>query len=311
MPGVGSGPISITFDAGGDEAGLERGLEHVARQARVLADEHACRPRAPARAPRRSPAAARNPPSSGARRPGRARRRCRSTCVAIKLSPCMHRRGHAAPHRRVAATSCARTMRAPLSTAMRGQRDAAGEPLVRRRARSVCRASTCATARPAAAGRRRPAPGRPRSSCQIVLQGLAEAESRVERDALGADAGRAAGGDALARGRRCTSRHHVVVAGAPLHGARLALHVHQAHGAAACRAPPPGRPGARSARTSLMRPAPAAAAARMTSGLLVSTEMTRRARARSRSITGRTRSQLLRGAHRLARPGASTRRRRR
>src|SRR6185437_5154518 len=27
-------------DAGGDEAGLERGLEHVAREASVLADEH-------------------------------------------------------------------------------------------------------------------------------------------------------------------------------------------------------------------------------------------------------------------------------
>src|SRR5207302_1141956 len=48
-------------------------------------------------------------------------------------------------------------------------------------------------------------------------------------------------------------------------------------------------PGSRSARTSLMRPAPAALAARMTSGLLVSTEMIAVVPARSRSITGTTR----------------------
>ncbi len=48
-------------------------------------------------------------------------------------------------------------------------------------------------------------------------------------------------------------------------------------------------PGARSARTSLMSPAPAAAAARITSGLLVSTEMTTALAPRSRSITGSTR----------------------
>ncbi len=40
MPGVGSGPISMHVDAGGHEAGFERRFEHVARQARVLADEH-------------------------------------------------------------------------------------------------------------------------------------------------------------------------------------------------------------------------------------------------------------------------------
>src|SRR5207253_238196 len=48
-------------------------------------------------------------------------------------------------------------------------------------------------------------------------------------------------------------------------------------------------PGSRSARTSLMSPAPAALAARMTSGLLVSTEMIAVVPARSRSITGTTR----------------------
>src|SRR5579864_3520877 len=48
-------------------------------------------------------------------------------------------------------------------------------------------------------------------------------------------------------------------------------------------------PGARKAYTSLMSPAPAAAAARMTSGLLVSIEMTADVAARTRSITGITR----------------------
>src|SRR6266480_2852277 len=48
-------------------------------------------------------------------------------------------------------------------------------------------------------------------------------------------------------------------------------------------------PGSRNARTSLMNPAPAALAARMTSALLVSTEMIAAVAARSRSITGMTR----------------------
>src|SRR3984893_10725052 len=48
-------------------------------------------------------------------------------------------------------------------------------------------------------------------------------------------------------------------------------------------------PGSRNARTSLMSPAPAALAARMTSALLVSIEMITAVAARSRSITGMTR----------------------
>src|SRR6266403_4516153 len=48
-------------------------------------------------------------------------------------------------------------------------------------------------------------------------------------------------------------------------------------------------PGSRKARTSLMSPAPAALAARMTSALLVSTQMIAAVAARSRSITGMTR----------------------
>ena len=39
MPGVGNGPDQLHVDACRDEAGLERRLEHVARQPRVLADE--------------------------------------------------------------------------------------------------------------------------------------------------------------------------------------------------------------------------------------------------------------------------------
>src|SRR5215469_2689558 len=61
-------------------------------------------------------------------------------------------------------------------------------------------------------------------------------------------------------------------------------HTAQPHAAAASTAP-----GPRSARTWLMKPARAAEAARMTSGLLVSTEMTAVVVARSRSMTGSTR----------------------
>ena len=55
-------------------------------------------------------------------------------------------------------------------------------------------------------------------------------------------------------------------------------------------------PGARSAYTSFTSPAPAASAARMTSGLLVSTEMTAEVAARKRSITGTTRRSSSAGA---------------
>ena len=41
MPGVGSGPIRSTSTPAATKPGLERRLEHVARDARVLADEHA------------------------------------------------------------------------------------------------------------------------------------------------------------------------------------------------------------------------------------------------------------------------------
>ncbi len=67
---------------------------------------------------------------------------------------------------------------------------------------------------------------------QIVLPRLAEAESGVDRQARVANAGRAAGG--RARGQELAHLpQHVSVLRVELHGARLALHVHQANGTAA------------------------------------------------------------------------------
>ena len=77
MPGVGRGPISITSTPAADEPRLERRFEHVARHARVLADQHAATVGRQAPAPPRSPAAVRNPPSSVPRQRGRAPHPCR------------------------------------------------------------------------------------------------------------------------------------------------------------------------------------------------------------------------------------------
>ena len=106
MPGVGSGPISMHVDARRDEARLERGLEHVARKARVLADEHGAALRAQARAPRRSRAAARSRRSSGARRHARERRRCRNSAAPSQTPPVS-----ASPHSKSVATLPPQTRR--------------------------------------------------------------------------------------------------------------------------------------------------------------------------------------------------------
>ena len=47
--------------------------------------------------------------------------------------------------------------------------------------------------------------------------------------------------------------HHIGVVRGALHGARLALHVHQAHARSSLAAAASSAPGARSARTSLIR----------------------------------------------------------
>ena len=151
----GQRPDQHDVDARGDEARLERGLEHVSRQPSVLADEHGAAIGAPARGLRRSRGAVRNPPSSDVRRPDHERRRCRNTYVPSKFSPC----ATAAATRiasTVAATSWARTIRAPLRTAMAAN---ATLPAVRSStARPVSvRAWTCATGPPPAARRARQA----------------------------------------------------------------------------------------------------------------------------------------------------------
>ena len=116
-------------DAGGDEARLERRLEHVARHARVLADQHRA-------------ALGRQHARRGARQAQREIHGHRvladpaANAVGAEILPCHRPTLPAAPaprprapHRTVAATSCARTMRAPLQHRNGGQRHAAGQPL--------------------------------------------------------------------------------------------------------------------------------------------------------------------------------------
>ena len=74
--------------------------------------------------------------------------------------------------------------------------------------------------------------GRPPDQREVVLQGLAEADARVEHDALGGHPGRPGGLQPLAQ-ERAHLADDVVVAGVVLHGPRLAPHVHQAHRRAA------------------------------------------------------------------------------
>ena len=69
---------------------------------------------------------------------------------------------------------------------------------------------------------------------EIVLQVLAKTESRIHEEAVGGDAGVAARRDTRGE-KRAHLAHHVHVVRGKLHGARLALHVHQAHRAAADR----------------------------------------------------------------------------
>ena len=84
----------LHVDAGGDQPGFQRGLEHVVGDARVLADDHhrlapfALAARCcSARGRRRCPGAARSRPRSRPRRPGRGCRRCRNTCARLKRRP--------------------------------------------------------------------------------------------------------------------------------------------------------------------------------------------------------------------------------
>ena len=200
-------------------------------------------------------------------------------CSLLSWRDCSGRRASAATppaHRPSRATRArARCARRAAPPAQRGRH--AG----RQRARSTGAAGRAAPqrrlARPAHQQRQRRAPAAragARSSCEVVLDGLAEADARVEHDALGARRPRACSRVDRARaGRRATSRDHVVVARRLPASSRLAAHVHQADAAASDARPPrSSAPGARSAAMSLTMSAPRSSAARITSGLLVSTD---------------------------------------
>ena len=179
-------PDQQHVDAGGDEAGLERGLEHVARQARVLADQDraAVRREHARRGARRAAARTRRSSDASPTRP-----RTPSVpkyCLAIMISPCdspqrrddpqrVHRRRH--------------VVRAHDSRALqhrkRRQRHAAAEPLAGRRARSAGRScdlrdSPASTGSPSAASS-----GRRRSSSRLCSRVLPKPKpgSMTSRDA--------------------------------------------------------------------------------------------------------------------------------
>jgi hypothetical protein len=92
---------------------------------------------------------------------------------------------------------------------------------------------------------------------EVVLQRLAEAETRVDRDAVQGDARRL--GAATRSPRNSAPRHDIGVVRILLHGARIALHVHQAYPGLRWRRPASSAPGARRALMSLIMSAPARA----------------------------------------------------
>ena len=67
-----------------------------------------------------------------------------------------------------------------------------------------------------------------------MLHGLAEADARIDGDAVGYDAGRACGVDAL-RKMRGHFGDDIIIVRILLHGARCASHVHENNGACALR----------------------------------------------------------------------------
>ena len=122
--------------AGGDESRLERGFEHVAGDARVLADEYAAAVRREHARGGARELAGRNPPSSAARPPGRAPRRFRNTPLNGLSRPCTaldHPDGIARRRHIVRAHAYARPRPQPRPQA-RGRRPAApaaGRPSTR------------------------------------------------------------------------------------------------------------------------------------------------------------------------------------
>ena len=249
MPGVGSGP----------RAARRRPRRRSPPRAppRTCSRRGACpcrpapgRPRAPARARPRPPGAARNPPSSGARRPGRARRPCRNIAAHARLSSQSRRRRHDFEriHRRRARRARARCARhsAPPSTATatlpasRSPSVAAGEL----RRSSACATSPASTGRPSAA-----IAGRPAQQRQVVLQRLAEAETRDRpRCAIAPDAGGLAGRARARAGMLALPPRRRRNAAPACIVPRLALHVHQADGGIRCRRRPRARPARRARR---------------------------------------------------------------
>ena len=190
----------------------------------------------------------------------------------------------------------------PAAVGLDGRGQRCRDAILRRPAARRARRGTLARdARPAAGRPIARSRGRPRSSCEVVLERLAEADARVEADALLAHAGVDRGREPLLEEARDVV-DDVVVARVVLHRPRLAEHVHQAEpdaGVGDDRPPCAGRGAARSRRSRATRRRPRAACA--TSALRVSIE-TVAPRRTSSSTTGSTRRSSSSGAHRVG-PG--------
>ena len=209
MPGRRQRADQHHIDARGDEARFERRLEHVARQPRVLADEHGA-------------ALRREHPRRGAREPQREIHRHRvladvaAHAIGAKVFPA-HRSCSVVLSERLAKALaildridrrrhivCPDDRRAALDGQSR-QRHAAREPVARRPTRDDTDHATCAT--------RRRAPDRPgpvnarrlRSRSRLCSRRLAEADPGIDADRIAAQCPRPGMRHASARKSRTSA----------------------------------------------------------------------------------------------------------
>ena len=205
-----------------------------------------------------------------------------SSCCAWIVVPIVARSGRQAGQRRqtvsastVAATSCTRTMRAPRCDRRQRRRDAGGQPLAGRAGRSSA-PSVDLRDQPTSSGtpEREQLVAGARSSSRLCAGVLPKPMPGSSDDALAADAGRLRRADPLARGTRATSRDDVVVA--RLRPASIAasprMCIRQTPQRRVRGDARRARPARAARAMSLTMSTPRSSAARITSGLLVSTE---------------------------------------
>ncbi len=210
------------------EPRLERGLEHVARDPRVLPDQHR-RPLVAAPAPGDDLAGREPEPKHELRRDRRLADPAPDPVGAEILAahPLPSTAASTASASRVAATSCTRTILAPRCTAsiaaatLAARRSSAGRPVMR--PRLDFRDQPASTGNPSAAIS--PSRARRVRLCATVLPKPKPGSTTIRSRAnAGRDAGRSAGGEEIPH-----LGDHVGVRRLRLHRPRAPLHVHQAH----------------------------------------------------------------------------------